>query len=205
MSGQAHWQDVYTRKAATEVSWYQPEATTSLALIERAGLRPDAAILDVGGGASTLVDGLLARGFHAITVIDLAGAALDASRQRLGERARGVTWLEGDITRADLPAAAFDLWHDRAVFHFLTSPEARAAWHQQLMAALKPGGYVVLATFADDGPEKCSGLPVRRYSEAGLQAELGDGFELIESRREVHRTPAGNEQRFVYGLFRRKA
>lgn len=205
MSEQEHWQDVYSRKSPQEVSWYQPAATTSLALIERAGLGPDAAILDVGGGASTLVDGLLARGFHAITVLDLAAAALAATQARLGERGAGVTWREGDITTATLPTAAYDLWHDRAMFHFLVTPEARAAWHENLMTALKPGGYVVLATFADDGPEKCSGLPVRRYSEAGLQAELGEAFDLIESRREGHRTPGGNEQRFVYGLFRRQA
>lgn len=204
MSGHDHWQDVYTRKSPQEVSWYQPEASTSLALIARTGLGPDAAILDVGGGASTLVDGLLARGFRHITVLDLAEAALAAARERLGERAAGVTWRAGDITTVALPAQAFDLWHDRAVFHFLTTPGARAAWRRQLLAALRPGGFVVLATFADDGPEKCSGLPVCRYSEAGLQAELGEAFELLESRREVHRTPGGNEQRFVYGLFRRR-
>lgn len=203
MTGQAHWQDVYSRKSPLEVSWYQPEATTSLALIARTGLGPDAAIIDVGGGASTLVDSLLARGFHDITVLDLAGAALTASRARLGDRARTVTWLEGDITTMTLPLQAYDVWHDRAVFHFLTDPASREAWRQNLLRALRPGGFVVLATFADDGPEKCSGLPVQRYSESGLQAALGDEFRMRESRRETHRTPGGNEQRFVYGLFQR--
>lgn len=203
MSGKEHWQDVYTHKSPLEVSWYQPEAATSLALIAKTGLGPETSVIDVGGGASTLVDGLLARGFNHVTVLDIAAAALAATRQRLGDSADHVIWREGDITTAALPAQAYDLWHDRAVLHFLTTPAERAAWRRQLLAALRPGGYVILATFADDGPEKCSGLPVQRYDEAGLHAVLGEEFNLLESLRHTHRTPGGSEQRFIYGLFRR--
>lgn len=199
MTTKQHWDDVYATKATTEVSWFQQHPELSLALIARATLATDAAILDVGGGASTLVDGLLALGYTNVTVLDLSGTALAAARHRLGARADQVTWLEGDVRDADLPAA--DLWHDRAVFHFLTDPADRAAYRAQLRATLRPGGQVVIATFAEDGPTRCSGLPVQRYSPAQLAAELGAGYRLVESEREEHHTPLGSVQAFTYGRF----
>jgi SAM-dependent methyltransferase len=197
----AHWERVYARKATTAVSWFQEQAATSLRLIQSAGLPLEASILDVGGGASVLVDDLLAVGYRALTVLDLSGAALAAARARLGARAEPVRWIEGDSTRVDLPAAAFELWHDRAVFHFLTDPEDRQAYMRQLEHALKPGGHLIIATFAEDGPERCSELPVMRYSASELQAEIGAGYVLLHSEKEAHQTPGGALQSFTYCHF----
>ena len=199
----AHWEGVYTRKGEHAVSWFQAQAATSLRLIQAAGLGPGAALLDVGGGASVLVDDLLAAGYSDLTVLDLSGAALAAAQARLGERGRGVRWIEADITRVHLPEAAYDLWHDRAVFHFLTDPADRRLYQRQLARALKPGGQLVIATFAEDGPERCSELPVRRYSAAQLEAEFAPGFILLHSEKETHQTPGGKLQSFVYCHFQR--
>lgn len=195
-----HWEDVYRTRSAADLSWYRPHLEASLQLIERV-LPVSGWLIDVGGGASTLMDDLLAQGYTHLEVLDLSQQALARSRERLGARAASVTWRHGDVRDCELPAAAFDLWHDRALFHFLTDAADRAAYLRQLRHALKPGGKVILAAFATDGPERCSGLAVRRYDPAGLAAELGPGFALIESRAELHRTPGGAHQSFVYGLF----
>ena len=201
MSG-AHWDHVYQTRGPTGVSWFQPHASRSLALIRETGLPCDTPIIDVGGGASTLVDDLLAQGYSDLTVLDLSGAALAAARARLGERAEAVTWRVGDITTIELPAHACAVWHDRAVFHFLRTPEERAAYIRNMLRTLRPAGYAIMATFAEDGPEKCSGLPVVRYSPAELHAQLGPRFTLLRADREVHQTPSGTPQRFIYCLFR---
>lgn len=205
MYSKEHWEHVYSTKAANSVSWFQEHADLSLQLIEATGVAPTAAIIDVGGGASTLVDDLLAKGFANITVLDLAGAGLKTAQERLGARADQVVWREADITKAELPAQAYDVWHDRAVFHFLTEPEDRRAYLRVLLHAVKPGGHVVIATFAEDGPLQCSGLPVRRYSAEELLAELGEAFTLVAQRKEAHRTPAGAIQRFTYCYCRKAA
>ncbi len=199
----AHWEGVYARRAPDSMSWFQPHAEPSLDLIERAGSARDAAIIDVGGGASTLVDDLLARGYRDLTVLDLSAAALAAAQVRLGDEARRVNWVEADITEADLPAQRYHLWHDRAVFHFLTDAAQRQAYVGRVLHAVKPGGHVIVATFAEDGPDRCSGLPVMRYGADALHAEFGAPFELLEHRRETHRTPGGAEQQFVYCYCRR--
>lgn len=198
-----HWQQVYSTKATDTVSWYQEHATLSLRLIQATGVAPSGAVIDVGGGASTLVDDLLAQGYTHLTVLDLAGAALDATRQRLGARADQVTWLEADITRTGLPSHAYDIWHDRAVFHFLTDPVDRRAYVWTARDAVKPGGHLIVGTFTEDGPERCSGLPVIRYSADALLAAFGEGFTLERQERELHHTPFGTVQPFLYCCLRR--
>jgi ubiquinone/menaquinone biosynthesis C-methylase UbiE len=195
-----HWERVYRSKQATEVSWYQAEPTTSLEMIHRAKLQSGSRVIDVGGGASTLVDALLEQNLE-VTVLDLSNAALQQARDRLGPQSDRVRWLAADITLLELPAQHFDFWHDRAVFHFLTDPADRSRYVASLRNALKPGGHVLLATFAPDGPSKCSGLPVMRYDTAGMLEVLGTEFKLLEERFEVHLTPGGGEQRFVYAWF----
>jgi len=167
-------------------------------LIHNTGLGKDAAIVDVGGGASTLVDDLVAERYTDLTVLDLSAAALAVAKQRLEKLADVVHWMEGDVTRAEFPIHRFDIWHDRAVFHFLTDPVDRHAYVEQVMRSVRPGGHVIVATFAEDGPEKCSGLPVMRYQPESLHAEFGDAFLLIEHEKEVHHTPSGAVQQFVY-------
>lgn len=198
-----HWEQVYTTKATSGVSWFQEHARQSVQFIEQAGVARDAGIIDVGGGASTLVDDLLDEGYTKVTVLDLSEAALAASQSRLGKRADDVSWLVGDITRLKLPRHAYDVWHDRAVFHFLTLPQEREAYVQAVLRAVKPGGHVIVATFAEDGPEKCSGLPVMRYSADGLHAEFGAPFTLLQQEREEHHTPFGTVQKFIYCLCRK--
>ena len=199
MDSRTHWDRVYTTRSAQEVSWYQPHAEQSLALIERIAAGRPSRVIDVGGGASTLVDDLLQRGRFEITVLDLAAAALQVPRERLGEQqARRVQWLAGDATSVALPERAYDIWHDRAVFHFLTEPEQRAAYVAQVRRAVRPGGHVIVAAFGPDGPLQCSGLPVRRYSADALHGEFGDAFELVEHTAEAHHTPGGAIQQFVY-------
>jgi SAM-dependent methyltransferase len=200
MDPKAHWEGVYARKAATEVSWYQPHAEHSLALIRRIVDGRPFSLIDVGGGASTLVDDLLELPGSDVTVLDLSEAALDVARERLGARAGGVHWLAGDVTTAPLPAQAFDLWHDRAVFHFLTDPAQRAAYVTQVRHAVRPGGHVIVAAFGPEGPLQCSGLPVVRYAPAELHAQFGGTFELVGHDTEVHHTPGGAAQQFVYCL-----
>lgn len=198
MSTQEHWDQVYATKSVSGVSWFQPDAAESIALIQAVAPGRAARILDVGAGASTLVDGLLAAGYARPALLELAAAALDASKARLGDSAADVDWYVGDVLTFTLPDAQFDVWHDRAVFHFLTSQADRARYVSQVRAALKPGGHVVIGTFADDGPTRCSGLEVCRYSAESLHAEFGDEFTLVTSRRETHITPSGSEQRFQF-------
>lgn len=199
----AHWERVYGARRSDEVSWYEPEPTRSLELLADAGVGPEAAVIDVGGGDATLVDALLARGYRRITVLDLSGAALARARARLGPRAELVEWREGDVTRADLPRHAYDVWHDRAVFHFLTVAEDRRRYVDAAAEALRPGGTLVIATFAADGPTRCSGLEVARYAPEALAREFGDRFVLVRGFGDVHRTPAGAEQRFTFAVLRR--
>jgi ubiquinone/menaquinone biosynthesis C-methylase UbiE len=205
MQTREHWEKVYKTKSTTDVSWFQEHAQLSLELIGQTGVSKDARIIDVGGGASTLVDDLLEAGYSNLTVLDLSMAALDAAKARLGDRAATVTWIAGDITQVALPPAAFDVWHDRAVFHFLTAREEREAYVRAVRHAVKPGGHVIVATFAEDGPDKCSGLPVMRYSAEALHAEFGSPFTLLQQRREAHHTPFGTVQQFIYCMCRTPA
>jgi len=198
MPTKAHWDKLYATRAPEAVSWYQAHARWSLRLIEDAGIPRNAAIIDVGGGASTLVDDLLAAGFTNVSVLDLSASALAAARQRLGAAAAKAQWVEADITKDVLPRHAFDLWHDRAVFHFLTEAADRAAYVRAVLRAVKPGGHVIIATFAEDGPTQCSGLPVVRYRPNELHAEFGDSFSLLRHEKEAHHTPGGTLQQFVY-------
>ncbi|WP_374665702.1 class I SAM-dependent methyltransferase [Ramlibacter sp.] len=193
-----HWEAVYRSKPAEGVSWYQPHAWRSMDFIRATGLGTDARIIDVGGGASTLVDDLLVGGWRDVTVLDLSSAALAVAQQRLGDAARGVTWIAGDACHAPLTDAAFDIWHDRAVFHFLTDAADRAAYVRQVMRCVRPGGHVIVATFAPDGPTQCSGLPVARYAPDELHREFGPAFTLLEHADEQHHTPWGAVQHFVY-------
>ena len=192
-----HWQGVYGSKAADAVSWYEREATTSLAMIEATGVAHADPIVDVGAGASVLVDGLLAKGFSDVTALDVSEAALAITKARVGDRAK---YVVGDVT-AWKPDRTYALWHDRAVFHFLVDEDSRARYRATLAAALREGGHAIVATFAEDGPEKCSGLDVRRYSPEALAAELSPVLAMLESRRVVHVTPWGAEQKLVYARF----
>ncbi|MBL0029813.1 MAG: class I SAM-dependent methyltransferase [Rhodanobacteraceae bacterium] len=205
MEQQSHWQQVYATKATDAVSWYRPHLDRSLAFIDALGLDRDAPILDVGAGASTLVDDLLARGFRELTLNDLADTALALARQRLASSplALNVRYRVGDITTLDLPDAHVALWHDRAVFHFLTEPAQRAAYVAQAAHTLRPGGHLLIATFAADGPERCSGLPVQRYDADTLAAEFAPHFTRIGDAREQHPTPFGTTQSFQYVLLQR--
>ena len=198
MQSKEHWEHVYTTKAIDAVSWFQEHAEKSLRLIEETGIPLSAAIIDVGGGASTLVDDLLVGGYSNLTVLDLSAAALGAAQNRLGAGANLVTWIQADITKVELQSNAFDVWHDRAVFHFLTEPMDRAAYVQAVLRAVKPGGHVIVATFAEDGPTRCSGLPVMRYSPEELHAEFGESFTLVQHEKASHQTPSGSVQQFTY-------
>jgi SAM-dependent methyltransferase len=200
-SRQAHWEGVYTKKGENEVSWFQENPAPSLELIAHVGATPASAIIDVGGGASRLVDHLVDRGFEDVTVLDLSEAALEAAKSRLGGRAARVHWIVADATVWE-PPRGYDVWHDRAAFHFLTDDCDRAAYVARLERALKVGGCAIIATFALDGPERCSGLPVMRYDPASLGQTLGRTFELVDARRHVHATPWGTEQSFQFSLFR---
>jgi ubiquinone/menaquinone biosynthesis C-methylase UbiE len=202
MDTKAHWEAVYGTKRPDEVSWFQREPRISLGLIRRAAPPGSAKVIDVGGGASTLVDGLLRAGYSDLTVLDLSRTALQEAQTRLGDAASGVRWIEADVLTTPLPEAAFDVWHDRAVFHFLTAAVDREAYIAQIRRSIRPGGYVLVATFAEDGPMKCSGLSVARYSAQALRDEFDGAFHLIESVRERHVTPAGTRQSFVYCLCR---
>lgn len=203
MSKKNHWQKVYTEKEANAVSWYREHLDVSLELLRSADLLPHSHILDAGGGASTFVDDVLSLGFANVTVVDLSLAALERSRARLGTRGKDVVWKVCDLTALELPAASIDFWHDRAVFHFLTDTAERDAYLNRLRVLVSPGGYVLLATFHEDGPEKCSGLAVQRYSAAGLANVVGVDFRVVETRLETHLTPWQSAQRFVYVLFQK--
>ena len=199
-----HWEEAYRQKSEDAVSWFQPRPEVSLALLHVAGIRKTDAIIDVGGGASRLVDHLLAAGFSDITVLDIAESALNKAQQRLGEVASKVIWIATDITRWQPKKNKYRLWHDRAVFHFLTAPADRTAYRRNLETALMPGGRAIIASFAPDGPERCSGLPVQRYSSESLATELGQEFRLENCRNENHQTPAGNVQRFQYSVLQHR-
>ncbi len=203
MQNKNHWEKIYSSKSEDEVSWFQEHAEVSVRLIEQTGAPKSANIIDVGGGASKLVDDLLDKGYDNLTVLDLSGQALAKAQHRLGARADKVRWLEGNILEIDLPQQAYDVWHDRAVFHFQTDERERKAYVDAVLRAVKPGGHVIVATFAEDGPEKCSGLPVVRYSADQLHGEFGAPFDLLGQEREEHHTPAGVVQRFVYCFCRK--
>jgi 2-polyprenyl-3-methyl-5-hydroxy-6-metoxy-1,4-benzoquinol methylase len=199
---QAHWENVYSTKGENEVSWFQESPAISLDLIKSAAATRDSAIVDIGGGASRLVDSLLADGFRVLTVLDLSPAALNTARARVGRSGDAVEWIATDVTTWT-PSRRYDIWHDRAAFHFLTDAGDRTAYVERLRAALRPGGQAIIGTFALDGPEKCSGLPVQRYDAASLQRTLGPDFTLAEVRTETHTTPWGSTQSFQFGRFAR--
>jgi ubiquinone/menaquinone biosynthesis C-methylase UbiE len=205
MQNKEHWEKVYTTKAPDSVSWFQPRAELSMRLIRDTGLGRDATIIDVGGGASTLVDDLLEDGYRAVTVLDLSGAALAETRHRLSDKGESVHWVEADITQAVFEPYSFDIWHDRAVFHFLTTDEDRKAYVKQVLRALKPGGHVIMATFGTNGPAQCSGLPVMRYAPEELHSEFGAAFTLLTHEEQVHHTPFGTDQQFIYCMCRKMA
>lgn len=203
MTTKPHWENVYETKSAHEVSWYRPRLDVSLQLIDSVLTDPGSAIIDIGGGESTLVDDLIRSGRSDVTVLDISQAALDATKARLGASADSVSWISADITTVDLGFARYDLWHDRAVFHFLTRPEDRDAYIQRVRQAVKPQGYIVVATFGPDGPLKCSGLDIVRYDSNSLVVAFGDGFDLLDTTTEIHKTPWDSEQEFVYCLMRK--
>lgn len=199
---QAHWENVYTTRGEKEVSWFQENPAPSLDLISLTGLSDEAAIIDIGGGASRLVDDLVTRKFRRLAVLDLSAAALTAARKRLGDRGADVQWVVADVTKWE-PTQTYDLWHDRAAFHFLTQHADQSAYVDRLKKALKPGGYFIIGTFAPDGPERCSGLPIVRHDASTLATILGKDFVLIATRRHDHATPWGAIQRFQFSTFRR--
>lgn len=203
MQSKDHWEDVYSTKPADAVSWYQEHAEQSLRLIHQTELPTTASIIDVGGGASTLVDDLLRDGYSSITVLDLSAAALAAAQTRLAQKADAVTWLVANITEVELPTSSYDIWHDRAVFHFLIHEHERRAYVDAVLRAVKPGGHVIVATFGEGGPLQCSGLPVMRYSPEGLHTEFGEPFTLVKHEQEEHQTPFGTVQKFIYCYCRR--
>jgi SAM-dependent methyltransferase len=197
----AHWEAVYAAKTDQELSWTQADVRTSLSLISK--FAPlECRVIDVGGGSSPLAGRLLDKG-HTVAVLDISGAALSRAAKAFGKRSGEVRWIEADLTRIQ-DLGSFDLWHDRAVFHFLTEPADRAAYRALMERTIPTGGHAVIATFAPDGPAKCSGLNVQRYGPASLAVEVGDGFELVESAPELHLTPWGAPQPFQYSVFRRK-
>jgi len=198
MDPRNHWERVYRTKAADEVSWYAPHLERSMELIRRGARDLNAPVIDVGGGESTLIDDLLAEGFHDVTVLDISATAVEATNQRLGPVVSKVQWVVADVTQIELPASRYDIWHDRAVFHFLTESSARAAYIAAVERAVKPGGHVIVATFGPQGPLRCSGLDVCRYDPDSLHGEFGARFRLVESFVDIHHTPAGTEQQFLY-------
>jgi len=202
MNLERHWEKIYREKSPDAVSWYRAHLETSLGLIEKAAPQRDASIIDVGGGESTLVDDLLAHGYRNITVLDVSQTAIDVTKRRLGPAAERVQWIVGDITKTDLAPAAYEVWHDRAVFHFLTAVEERVAYVRQVWRAVKAGGHVLVSTFGPEGPTKCSGLEVVRYDAEALHAEFGVRFRLLDSFKELHHTPFGTTQQFLYCLCR---
>ncbi len=198
MNTQTHWESVYSSKAPNAVSWYRPHLELSLDLIERCAGGRSASIIDVGAGGSTLVDDLLGRGYQNLTILDVSKTAIEATKERLGRAAERVQWMLGDITDISLSPQSFDVWHDRAVFHFLTEPTQRQAYVRSVLTAVRPGGHVIVSTFGPEGPTKCSGLDVMRYDAETLHREFGKRFRIEESSRELHRTPWGTAQQFVY-------
>lgn len=203
MSDARHWNRVYSTKSTNRVGWFTPHLKTSVEWIEALELKPAAAIIDVGGGASTLVDDLLEKGHSDITVLDLSHRALSLTQARLGSRCARVTWIEGDITKTELPRQRYSVWHDRAVFHFLTQPEEKNRYRAALLKSLQPNGFLIIGAFSHEAPPKCSGLPVQRYSAYSLAAFFCPELELTRHHHETHITPSGVEQPYVYCLFQR--
>lgn len=201
MQKREHWETVYSTKAPDSVSWFQEHAKTSLNLIESLNLDKSAPIIDVGGGASTLVDDLLVTGYSALTVLDLSGAALEIAKKRISSNSEKVQWQEADVTEVEFSNHQFEVWHDRAVFHFLTKLDEREAYIRNVIHSVRPSGHIIISTFADDGPTQCSGLPVMRYSANALHAEFGENFFLKEHFKEDHSTPFGTTQKFVFCHF----
>jgi ubiquinone/menaquinone biosynthesis C-methylase UbiE len=198
MNTKTHWETIHQTKTPTQVSWYQEHSLLSLQFITNTGVDKSGQIIDIGGGISTLVDDLLANDYQNISVLDISAASLHTAQQRLSSQAQKVNWIEADITQAQLPHQFYDVWHDRAVFHFLTNAQDRQKYVETVRRSVKQGGHVIVATFAPDGPQKCSGLDVVRYSEDSLHNEFGDDFEVVDSTRETHHTPFGTDQKFVY-------
>lgn len=198
MEAKRHWKTVYETKDSTQVSWFQEHAEQSLHFIAQTGVGTSGQIIDVGGGASTLVDDLLDRDYQNITVLDISAESLQVAQKRLGPQADAVVWLEADITQVRLPCDFYDVWHDRAVFHFLMNPQDRYQYVKAVRHAVKVGGHVIVATFGLDGPSHCSGLEVVRYDAESLHGEFGSTFGLVQSTRESHQTPFGTEQKFIY-------
>jgi SAM-dependent methyltransferase len=198
-----HWENVYRNKSFDAVSWYAPHLAESLRLIEQLCLDKTAAIVDIWAGESTLVDDLLQRHYLDLSVLDISATAIEFTKQRLGTKAAQVSWHVGDITRYDFASKQFDLWHDRAVFHFLTEPSARRSYIELVRRSMQPGGYVLMATFGPDGPRQCSGLDVVRFTDEQLHHEFGDGFEWLGSEINHHQTPSGTHQQFLYCWCRR--
>ncbi|PAJ71647.1 SAM-dependent methyltransferase [Pseudoalteromonas sp. NBT06-2] len=201
MKTKDHWENVYTNKSSEEVSWFQSHSTKSLELINTTDLSFSTSLIDVGGGASVLVDDLIKLGYSNLQVLDLSSAALKTAQERLGEASKRVKWIEADIIGNNLKALKIDLWHDRAVFHFLTKKVERQKYVHNLTHALNKNGHVIIATFADDGPKKCSGLEICRYNKDTLAAELGERFVLVSHHKETHNTPFHTKQNFIYCHF----
>lgn len=201
VDAKTHWENVYTTKTPDQVSWYRPHLEMSRSLIEEAGRGVSASIIDVGGGESSLVDDLLARGYQNITVLDISHTAIEVTKKRLKEAADRVRWITADVTKVELEPSAYDVWHDRAVFHFLASRTQRATYVNTVRDAVKQGGHVIVSTFGPEGPKKCSGLDVIRYDAESLHDQFGTRFRLVESLKELHQTPFGTAQQFVYCVF----
>lgn len=199
---QAHWNATYDSKGETSVSWFEATPELSLEMIGRTGAGLTSSLIDIGGGASRLVDALAARGWTSLTVLDISPSAIDLARKRMGAAASDVRWIVSDVTQWE-PKGTYDVWHDRAAFHFLTDPADRAAYIDRLRRGLADGGHAVIATFALDGPERCSGLPVVRYDPQELVSALGSPFKLVEGRRHVHKTPWGSSQAFQISILRK--
>lgn len=198
MNAQIYWENVYGTRAPDQVSWFRPHLETSLSFIERSAPSRSARLIDVGGGESTLVDDLLAGGYGNLTVLDISQTAIDVTKARIGVLADRVEWLVADVIKTDLPENAYDIWHDRAVFHFLTTAPERAAYVERVKTSVKPGGHVIIGTFGPEGPTKCSGLNKQRYDADSLHGEFGIRFRLIDSIKELHQTPFGTTQQFLY-------
>ena len=202
MDARSHWEQVYATKDPEQVSWFRPHLERSLELIERAAPDRSASLLDVGAGQSTLVEDLLGLGYENISVLEISQTALDGLKARVGQAGRAIRWICGDVTETELPEASFDLWHDRAVFHFLTEAGQRRAYVERAKSALKPGGSLIVSTFGPSGPERCSGLATMRYDVSSLGSEFGDRFRLVESSLDLHETPSGAVQPFLSCWYR---
>lgn len=205
MNKKSHWETVYRTKSDRQISWFREHLDNSLQMLLSTNVGKDAAIIDVGGGSSTLVDDLLKHGFIDLSVLDISAAALEKSKERLGEKAKSIEWIEADITEASLAENRYDVWHDRAVFHFLTAPEDRRKYVELAMRSLKIGGHIIVASFGEKGPAKCSGLDVVRYTPETMHDEFGDEFKLVKSLNERHETPFGTTQEFIYCYCRKTA